>query len=120
MEENRKGYASQWEWLEELSAWLDLLLYLYYRDHQWLGPSSELKNMLGLVVTQEEFEHNLAKAAQRGLWTRLTPEDSAQVQALRTAMAQRLAATDPGSLPLLQLFARCGLDGFQQDCVAFT
>ena len=52
MEENRKGYASQWEWLEELSAWLDLLLYLYYRDHQWLGPSSELKNMLGLVVTQ--------------------------------------------------------------------
>ncbi len=61
------AYAGQDELLRDLMAWLDLQLYYYYAHHQWLGPSSEMKNLLGLVVTREEFEHNLTKAAQRGL-----------------------------------------------------
>lgn len=61
-----RGYENQWELMEDLFAWLDLLLYHYYCKHQWLGPSSELRNMLGLVVSREEFEHNLARASQTG------------------------------------------------------
>ena len=61
------GYQSQWELMGDLFAWLDLHLYYYYREHRWLGPSSDLKNMLGLVVSREEFEHNLAKAARTAL-----------------------------------------------------
>ena len=53
------GYAGQEELLRDLMAWLDLNLYYYYAHHQWLGPSSEMKNLLGLVVTREDFEHNL-------------------------------------------------------------
>ena len=69
------GYDSQGQLIQDLSAWVDLLLYQYYAHHQWLGPDSSLKNMLGLVVSREEFEHNLTRAAQRGLWTQQTAEE---------------------------------------------
>ena len=84
-----RGYDSQEELLRDLSAWLDRLLYEYYIRHQWLGPSGELRNMLGLVVTREEFEHNLAKAAQRGLWSRLGGEEREQLRLTRLAISLR-------------------------------
>ena len=114
-----RGYETQSELLEDLSAWLDLLLYYYYNRHQWLGPSSELKNMLGLVVSREEFEHNLTKAAQRGLRSQLTAEEREQADLARQAIALRTARTEK-PLPLLQLFRRCGLDAFQQSCVLLS
>jgi len=110
------GYQSQWELMGDLFAWLDLHLYYYYRGHRWLGPASDLKNMLGLVVSREEFEHNLAKAAQTGLRAGLPDEDRLRLEQAREAIAMRLGRTDT-PLPLLQLFERCGLDQFQQSCV---
>ena len=110
------GYQSQWELMGDLFAWLDLHLYYYYREHRWLGPSSDLKNMLGLVVSREEFEHNLAKAAQTGLRTGLPAGDRRRLEQAREAIALRLGRTET-PLPLLQLFHRCGLDQFQQSCV---
>ena len=114
-----RGYETQSELLEDLSAWLDLLLYYYYSRHQWLGPSSELKNMLGLVVSREEFEHNLTKAAQRGLRSQLTAEEREQADLAQQAIALRTARTEK-PLPLLQLFRRCGLDAFEQSCVLLS
>ena len=73
------GYDSQWALMRDLFVWLDLRLYYFYAHHQWLGPSSEMKNMLGLVVTREEFEHQLAKSAQMGMEEELEPEESAQL-----------------------------------------
>ena len=102
------GYAGQEELLRDLMAWLDLNLYYYYAHHQWLGPSSEMKNLLGLVVTREEFEHNLTKAAQRGLRTELSGEEREQIGLAISAIRLRLERTD-GSLPLLQLRDRFGL-----------
>ena len=61
------GYDSQWTLMRDLFVWLDLRLYYFYAHHQWLGPASEMKNMLGLVVTREEFQHQLARSAQMGL-----------------------------------------------------
>ncbi len=111
-----QGYGNQWELMNDLFAWLDLHLYYYYREHRWLGPSSDLKNMLGLVVSQEEFEHNLAKAAQTGLRTGLPEEDRMRLDQVQEAVALRLRRTS-APLPLLRLFERCGLDAFQQHCV---
>ena len=68
------GYDSQWALMRDLFVWLDLRLYYFYAHHQWLGPASEMKNMLGLVVTREEFEHQLARSAQMGLEEELEPE----------------------------------------------
>ena len=113
------GYAGQEELLRDLMAWLDLNLYYYYAHHQWLGPSSEMKNLLGLVVTREEFEHNLTKAAQRGLRTELSGEEREQIGLAISAIRLRLERTD-GSLPLLQLRDRFGLDEFERSCVALA
>ena len=69
-----RGYSSQWELMDDLFAWLDLRLYFFYKHHQWLGPRNDMRNMMGLVVSREEFEHNLAKAAQLGLAAQLDGE----------------------------------------------
>ena len=113
------GYASQGELLRDLMAWLDLHLYYYYAHHQWLGPSSEMKNLLGLVVTREEFEHNLTKAAQRGLPNELQPEEREQLDLSFAAIRLRLERTEK-ALPLCQLFDRFGLDGFERSCVVLA
>ena len=114
-----RGYDSQWALMDDLFAWLDLRLYYFYKHHQWLGPKNDMRNMMGLVVSREEFEHNLAKAAQTGLAAQLGGEEAAQMEASRTAIQARLARTQE-AFPLLLLLRRCGLDEFQRDCVALA
>ena len=113
------GYSGQGELLRDLMAWLDLHLYYYYAHHQWLGPSSEMKNLLGLVVTREEFEHNLTKAAQRGLPAELSPAEREQISLALTAVRLRLEKT-AADLPLRQLAERFGLDEFERKCVVLA
>jgi hypothetical protein len=111
-----KGYGGQDELMREQMSRLDLYLYYYYSHHQWLGPSSEMKNLLGLVVTREEFEHNLTKAAQRGLSTQLDAEEREQLNLADAAITLRLERTET-ALPLTELFERFHLDFFEQSCV---
>ena len=118
-EKVRQSYRSQWELMDDLFAWLDLRLYFFYKYHQWLGPRNDMRNMMGLVVSREEFEHNLAKAAQLGLCVRLSREEAAQLEASRTAIEARLVRTGE-QFPLLLLFRRCGLDDFERGCVALA
>ena len=113
------GYAGQDELLRDLMAWLDLQLYYYYSHHQWLGPSSEMKNLLGLVVTREEFEHNLTKAAQRGLPAELSEDERGQIELSMRAIDLRLERTD-AALPLLELFRRFRLDAFERSAVVLA
>ena len=70
-EKLNRGYENQWELMDDLFAWLDLRIYFFYEHHQWLGPKNDMRNMMGLVVSREEFEHNLVKAAQLGLAAQL-------------------------------------------------
>lgn len=114
-----RGYETQWDLMYDRFAWLDLHLYFFYRHHQWLGPKNDMRNMLGLVVSREEFEHNLIKAAQLGLAAQLEGEEAAQLAASRHAMEARLGRTGE-SFPLLRLFRRCGLNEFEQDCVVLA
>ncbi len=109
--EGETPYASQWELMNDQFALIDYRLYLYYKHHQWLGPASEMRNMLGLVVSREEFEHNLVKAAQTGLYTHLSAEDCNQLMASESAVRKRLQNTRH-ELPLLRLFERFALDDF--------
>ena len=113
------GYDSQWTLMNDLSAWLDLRLYFFYAHHQWLGPRNDMKNMLGLVVTREEFEHNLAKASQRGLETQLSEEEFSRLLLAETAIRDRLGHTET-DFPLTLLFRRCALDEFEQRCVVLA
>ncbi len=114
-----RGYAVQEELLRDLVAWLDLQLYYYYSHHQWLGPSGEMRNLLGLVVTREEFEHNLTKAAQRGLPAELTEEEREQIALSASAIKLRLERTE-ASFPLTALFSRFELDDFERKSVVLA
>lgn len=110
-------YCGQWELMRDVLVWLDLRLYFYYVHHQWLGPSSELRNLLGRVVTREEFEHQLSKASLMGLEEMLTADETAQLSDAQQAISLRLRQSDPQKFPLLHLFERCQLDAFEQNCV---
>lgn len=114
-----RGYGSQWELMDDLFAWLDLRLYIFYKHHQWLGPRNDLRNMLGLVVSREEFEHNLVKASQRGLVASMEGEDAAQLESSQLAIEVRLAQTT-ADIPLLQLFQGFELDDFEKSCVVLA
>ena len=114
-----RGYADQWELLRDLFALLDYRLYLFYRYHQWVGPGNDLKNMLGLVVTREEFEHNLEKSEQLGLWQRISEDERAQIELGEKAVAERLELTDKG-FRLLELFERFALNGFERQCAVLA
>ena len=114
-----RGYESQWELMDDLFTWLDFLLYLFYKHHQWLGPKNDMRNMMGLVVSREEFEHNLTKAAQLGLVTQLDAEEADQLEGAEAAIQVRLERTTC-TFPLLELFQRCGLDAFERSCVALA
>lgn len=118
-EKINRGYGSQWDLMADLFAWLDLRLYFFYKHHQWLGPRNDMRNMMGLVVSREEFEHNLAKAAQLGLAAHLDGEEIAQLESSGTAIQARLARTQ-ADFPLLRLIQRCGLDEFEQSCVVLA
>ena len=112
-------YKDQWELMEDLFTLIDYRLYLFYKDHEWLGPRSELRNMLGLVVSREEFEHNLTQAAQTGLLQKITPDEARQIQMGEETTRRRLEATQT-PLPLTQLFERFALDSFQRAVVALA
>ena len=114
-----KGYASQWELMDDLFAWLDMCLYMFYQRHQWLGPKSDMRNMLGLVVSREEFEHNLLKAAQLGLNAQLDEDERSQLDGAMGVIRMRLSRTHD-QFPLEALSVRCGLDEFQQRCLILS
>ncbi|MBR3570309.1 MAG: hypothetical protein IKN96_05850, partial [Oscillibacter sp.] len=113
------GYAGQGEFVADLMSWLDLSLYYYYCCHQWLGPSGEMRNMLGVVVTREEFEHNLTKSALRGLSTQLNADERQQLYYARQTILLRLEKTTE-EFPALSLFRRFGLDSFERACVVLA
>lgn len=110
-------YTDQWELMREQMALLDHRFYLFYKYHQWLGPENDLRNMLGFVVTREEFEHNMTKAAQGALVTRLDSEEREHLKLNEDSAALRLEKTDHSGIPLLQLFDRFELDEFEKKCV---
>ncbi len=97
-EKLNRGYENQWELMDDLFAWLDLRIYFFYEHHQWLGPKNDMRNMMGLVVSREEFEHNLVKAAQLGLAAQLDGGEAAQLESSRGDHPGP-AGADEGGIP---------------------
>ena len=94
-EKLNRGYENQWELMDDLFAWLDLRIYFFYEHHQWLGPKNDMRNMMGLVVSREEFEHNLVKAAQLGLAAQLDGGEAAQLESSQVTI-RALPGDHPG------------------------
>jgi hypothetical protein len=116
---NVKPYDSQSDFLLDLLAILDNRLYLYYKTHEWLGPKSPLRDLLGIVISREEFEHHLGNDLPTALFDRIDADEAAQLRAADAHIAARLAATAE-LFPLRLLFTRFGLDDFAQSCVVLA
>ena len=110
------GYLSQWEFMEDLFALIDFRLYLLYKYHQWLGPGNDMKNMLGLIVSREEFEHNLTKSSQSGLCRRISEDEREQLELSELTIQERLKQTTT-PMNLLALIERMDLNEFESNCV---
>ncbi|SKB73028.1 ATPase family associated with various cellular activities (AAA) [Lachnospiraceae bacterium] len=106
MDRMNEPYGTQEEFLHDASAEIDHRLFLYYKYHQWVGPENDMKNMLGLVVTRHEFEHNLSKASEARLLDKCDENERRDMKAARDVVESRLRATDPDAFPFVRLFSR--------------
>jgi AAA+ superfamily predicted ATPase len=113
------GYADQWDLMQDFFTLLNYRLFLYYKYHQWVGPSNDLKNMLGLVVSREEFEHKLSSASQTGLIERVSGEEAERIELGEETFSVRLAST-AGPVRILEMFERFDLDDFESKCVMLS
>jgi ATP-dependent 26S proteasome regulatory subunit len=112
-------YGNRWEYMRELFLALDYRLYLYYNYHRWIGPNSKLRDMLGVVVSPEEFEHNLETAAPDSLYDRV-PEDAAdELRLAEDSIRMRLRET-PERYPIRRVFERFCADEFERGCVVLA
>lgn len=101
-------YASQEELLSDVCLWLDALLAEAYARDAWVGRDPQLRELLGLVVTREEFEEKLAGA---GDGTADGPGQEAA--ALDEAIQLRMARTQT-PFPYLRALRRLRLDELEE------
>ena len=114
------AYDNQWELIEDLNRVMDLRIYLFYKYHAWVGPENNLSNMLGFVVTRQEFEYNLSKGTQITAFSSVTEEEAEEIRNAELLLKNRIRRSDISKFPLLQLSRRLGLDDFEFGCVAMA
>lgn len=114
-----EAYKDQWELVCEFMSFLDIRLYYLYKYHMWVGPQNGLQNMMGLVVSREEFEFQLSKAVEAVVGSELADEEIDELEAIDCYFSLRLRKTIEvrPDLPVLVLVTRFGLDLFETSCV---
>lgn len=111
------GYESTSELLKDELILLEHRLFLYYQYHQWVGPKNNYRNMLGLVVTREEFEHNVADASLIPLEDRLTAEEKKDLDTDEAIVRARKRRTNRTENRFLLLCERFSLGQFETKCL---
>ncbi len=113
-------FASQQELLDQFSSMLDMHIYYIYKYHSWVGPDNSLANMMGVVVSREEFEYNLMKASDSIAYVALSPEEQEDIERMRGCFEGRLAlTTEQGAdLPATRLCRLFSCDRFEFFVVA--
>lgn len=112
-------FSSQSELADAFCEMLDAHIYYMYKYHSWVGPENTLQGMLGVVVTRQEFENNLTRAADSLVMTSLSSAEIKELEELQRVFVERvIAASDAGKLfPLLRLISCFSLDRFELFCV---
>jgi ATP-dependent 26S proteasome regulatory subunit len=112
-------YNNQWELIRDFMSMLDIRLYYLYKYHMWVGPENGLQNMLGLVVSREEFEYNLSKAAESVVGGELSADEIEEIEAIERYFKIRLQKTKKlkTDIPVMGLIIKFGLDTFEINCL---
>jgi len=113
-------YTAQQELLKDTLAVIDYHLFVYYRHHQWLGPDNDMRNMLGLMVTREEFEHNLSGSGSGALWQLADDGEWESIQTGLDILVSRLKKTPQGAFPAMDLIERFDLNEMKWLSFALT
>jgi len=106
-------YTSQQEMIRDTLAVVDYHLFVYYRHHQWLGPDNDMRNMLGLMVSREEFEHNLSGQGSGALSMVAEAGERETLRNSRDILASRLKHTPADAFPVMELVGRFELTMFK-------
>ena len=108
-------FESQQELVDSFSGMLDMHIYYTYKYHSWVGPDSNLANMMGVVVSREEFEHNLLKASDSVAYAALSPDEWQELDRMRSDFDRRVANTEAcgAEFPMIRLRRRFGCDRFE-------
>lgn len=110
-----RPFEDQDQLLDSFSEILDLHIYYLYKYHTWVSPNNNMQNMLGVVVSREEFESNLLRASDSVAYGQLTEEEIGELDALREYFLDRYNATveaDAG-FPLVKLGTNFSMDFFE-------
>lgn len=107
------SFKDQNELIEYFTDLLDLHIYFLYKYHSWVGPDNKLQNMMGVVVSREEFENNLLNASSMAAHSSLEPNEQDELLKMRGAFLERLSQTDEEIIPLMKLFGAFDTDEFQ-------
>lgn len=107
-------YSSQRRIIEDFVNILDMHIYYYYKYHPWVGPDSSMQNMMGVVVSREEFEGNLMKATDSRAFSLLTADESQELLDMREYFLSRIALTEASpEVPILRAVKAFGLNSFE-------
>lgn len=106
-------YASQEELLGDICLWLDALIAQAYARDAWVGRDPQMRDLMGFVVTREEFEEKLEGAGDL-----LSTECSPDVRDLDEALRLRMACTKD-TFPYLQAVRRLGLNALEECALRF-
>ncbi|MGN0687621.1 MAG: ATP-binding protein [Oscillospiraceae bacterium] len=108
-------FSSQQELLDGFSEILDLHIFYLYKYHAWVSPNNALQNIMGVVVTREEFESSLERATETLAYSALTGEESEELDMARDYFLGRYNATanSNSDIPLVRLGVCFRLDFFE-------
>lgn len=107
-------YSSQFRIIEDFVNILDMHVYYFYKYHSWVGPDSSMQNMMGVVVTREEFEGNLMKATDSRAFSQLTAEESQELLDLRECFLNRISLTEESAdMPIIRAIRAFNLCPFE-------
>ncbi len=108
-------FEGQDELLDSFSAILDLHIYYLYKYHNWVSPNNSMQNMLGVVVSREEFESNLLRATDTVAYAALTDDEAEELDRLREYFIDRYNASVNAGLdfPLMKLGSNFSMDFFE-------
>lgn len=112
-------YDSQWELMRDFMTLLDVRIYYLYKYHMWVGPQNNLQNMMGLVVSREEFEANLSKAVEGVIGSGLADNEAEEIEAVEKYFQLRLQKTEQAQpfIPAVQVIQKFNLDPFECNCL---
>lgn len=112
---SQTAYETQQELIADFTDVLDMHIYYLYKYHSWVGPDSKLQNMMGLVVSRDEFEKNLLAASDLVAFSCADESELAEIEQTRRYMRKRLTATFESSAdyPLINAMVNFTLSEFE-------